>query len=152
MNELKSIISNGTWNRISEVLDLTAFKKVKKDLTITDDRFILKEKKLVIPNKLKICVVSLAHEGCQGIVKTKSLLREKVLFPGIDQITEKVVRNCIACQAATAKETLEPYKMSQLPHGPWDKVSIEFSGPYPNGECILVVINKYSCFPEIDIA
>ena len=41
--------------------------------------------------------------------------------------------------------------MSKLPRGPWDKVSVDFSGPYPNGEYLLVVIDEYSRFPEIEI-
>eukprot|EP00112_Aurelia_sp_Birch-Aquarium-sp1_P015091 Seg3312.4 transcript_id=Seg3312.4/GoldUCD/mRNA.D3Y31 product="putative protein K02A2.6" protein_id=Seg3312.4/GoldUCD/D3Y31 len=136
---------------MSEIPDLKVFKKVKEELTVTDDGFILKGTKLVIPSTLRNRVVNLAHEGHQGIVKTKSLLREKVWFPGIDQMVENIVKNCIPCQATTAKEKLEPYKMSKLPRGPWDKVSVDFSGPYPNGEYLLVVIDEYSRFPEIEI-
>jgi len=38
--------------------------------------------RIVIPTALK--VIQLAHEGHQGIVKTKALLRSKVWFPNID--------------------------------------------------------------------
>ena len=151
MTELKSIIMNETWHKSSGVPELKAFKLVKDELTVADDGFILKGTKLVIPSKLRNRVINLAHEGHQGIVKTKSLLREKVWFPGIDQMVENTVKNCIPCQATTAKEKLEPYKMSKLPRGPWDKVSVDFSGPYPNGEYLLVVIDEYSRFPEIEI-
>ena len=64
-----------------------------------DDGFILKGTKVVIPSKLRNRVVNLAHEGHQEIVKIKSLLREKVSFPGIDQMVENIVKNCIPCQA-----------------------------------------------------
>ena len=33
-----------------------------------------------------------AHEGHQGIAKTKALLRKKVWFPGIDSAVEKKVK------------------------------------------------------------
>ncbi len=32
--------------------------------------------------------IDIAHESHQGLVKTKSLLREKVWFPGIDEMTK----------------------------------------------------------------
>ena len=118
---------------------------------MTGDGFILKGTKLVITNTLRNRVVNLTHEEHKGIVKTKSLLRQKVWFPGIDQLVENVVKNCIACQATTAKEHLEPFKMSKLPHGPWDTVSVDFSGPYTSGEYLLVLIDEYSRFPEIEI-
>ena len=41
-------------------------------------------------------VVDLAHEGHKGIVKTKALLRDKVWFLGINQLTEKKVKSCLA--------------------------------------------------------
>ena len=40
--------------------------------------------------------------------------------------------------------------MSKLSCGPCDKVSIDFSGPYPKGEYILLVIDEYSRYPELE--
>jgi hypothetical protein len=40
----------------------------------------LKETRIVIPQLLAEKVIDLAHQGHQGIVKTKALLREKVGF------------------------------------------------------------------------
>ena len=133
------------------VRELQTYAKVQDELVLTEKGSILIGTKILIPETLRSRVIELAHEGHQGIVKTKSLLREKVWFPGIDNLVENVVKRCIPCQASTAKEQLVPYKMSTLPRGPWDKVSIDFSGPYPNGEYILVVIDEYSLFPELEI-
>lgn len=38
-------------------------------------------------------VLDLAHEGHQGIVKTKQLIRDKVWFPRIDKMAEEKVKN-----------------------------------------------------------
>jgi len=62
-----------------------------------------------------------------------------------------VIKHCIPCQSSTAKEQLEPYKISTLPRETWDKVSIDFSGPYSNGEYVLVVIDEYSRYPELEV-
>ena len=62
---------------------------------------ILRGNRIVIPSKLREKAVDLAHVGHQGIVKTKSLIREKVWFPGRDKMVKDKVDNCLACQAVT---------------------------------------------------
>ena len=62
--------------------------------------------------------MKLAHAGHQGIVKTKSLLRETVWFPGIDNMVEKAVADCLPCQSSVPKSSPEPLQMTPLPDGP----------------------------------
>ena len=40
--------------------------------------------------------------------------------------------------------------MTELLKEPWKEVSIDFGGPFKTGEYILVVIDNYSRYPEID--
>ena len=95
--------------------------------------------------------LSLAHEGHQGLVKTKRLLREKVWFPGIDAQAKSMIEKCIPCQAATPTKHHEPLQMTKLPDGPWQKLSADFCGPLPTGDYLLVVIDEYSRYPEVEI-
>ena len=41
--------------------------------------------------------------------------------------------------------------MTETPNSPWEKVSIDFCGPLPSGDYLLVVIDDYSRFPEVEI-
>ena len=41
--------------------------------------------------------------------------------------------------------------MNGLPPKPWHTVHVDFCGPFPAGEYILVVIDAYSRFPEVEI-
>ena len=82
--------------------------------------------------------MALAHEGHQGIVKTKQLLREKVWFPKIDQEVESLLAGCVACQACGPETRPDPLQMSPLPPEPWHTVHIDFCGPFPTGEYLLV--------------
>ena len=90
--------------------------------------------------------MNIAHASHQGIVKTKALLRETVWFPGIEKNAEKVVQNCLPCQACTDSNK-EPLKMTELPMEPRKEVSIDLCGPFKTGEYILVVIDDYSRYP-----
>ncbi|XP_014677756.1 PREDICTED: uncharacterized protein K02A2.6-like [Priapulus caudatus] len=41
--------------------------------------------------------------------------------------------------------------MTKLPDRPWSEVSVGFNGTLPQGEYLLVVIDNYSRFPEVEI-
>ena len=114
---------------------------------------ILRANRLVLPTSLRSKAVNLAHASHQGIVKTKGFLREKVWFPGIDGMVEDKVKKCIPCQAATTSgaERQEPLKMTPLPSAPWKEVAVDFTGPYASGEYLLVVVDEYSRYPEVEI-
>ena len=38
-----------------------------------------------------------------------------------------------------------------LPEGPWQYVEMDFQGPYPNNEYIMVMIDRYSRWPEVSV-
>ena len=81
-------------------------------------------------------------------MKTKQLIREKVWFPGIDKKVESCIP-CLACGPSPAQR--EPLSMTTLPSGPWVEVAVNLAGPLPSGEYLLVVIDEYSCFPEVGV-
>ena len=84
-------------------------------------------------------------------MKTKALLHEKVWFPGIDRMVKATIDHCISCQATGRPNPPEPLQMSEIPQGPWQKVHADFYGPLPSGEYLLVVIDRYSRYPEVEI-
>ncbi len=81
----------------------------------------------------------------------KQLLRSKIWFPGIDKAAEDKVGKCLACQATLNKISREPLQMTPTPEGPWIQASADFCGPLPTGEMVLVVIDAYSRYPEVEI-
>ncbi|KAK7111230.1 hypothetical protein V1264_010901 [Littorina saxatilis] len=128
------------------------FKRVRDELSVSEEHSILlRNQRIVIPKALQQRTVDIAHEGHQGIIKTKGLLREKVWFPQMDQLVECKVKSCLACLSTTPIHPSEPLKMTTLPPHPWSEVSIDFAGPFPSGEYLLVVTDDYSRFPEVEI-
>ena len=78
-----------------------SYRLLRNELTATvDGGTLLRGHRLVIPATLQTEAVDLAHEGHQGIVRTKALLREKIWFPGMDKMVEHRVKSCMPCQAS----------------------------------------------------
>ena len=151
MQSLVDMIRTGKFE-ISGNRELAQFEKVKDELTVNDEaNIIMRDNRIVMPTSLRGRVVALAHEGHQGLVKTKKLMREKVWFPGIDECVKQAISKCMACQANGPEDRSHPLQMSPLLPEPWHTVHVDFCGPFPTGEYLFVVIDAYSCFPEVEI-
>ena len=95
-------------------------------------------------------VVDTAHEGHLGIVKCKQLLRTKLWFPHLDTMVERRINGCLGCQATTYKPVRDPLRPTPLPDRPWQRVDMDFWGLLPSGEYLLVIIDEYSRYPEVE--
>ena len=79
--------------------ELKQYRKIKDSLSLSDEQnIIFKDMRIVIPRCFEIIVVKLAHIGHQGLVKTKSLLRNKLFFLNMDKMVAKKLAFCIPCQ------------------------------------------------------
>jgi hypothetical protein len=149
-------VQSGKWYELAKhpKVDTDTFhtyERLKDELTVgTTIQVIIRGTKLVIPNKLQRRVVHLAHEGHQGITKTKSLLREKVWFPGINKMVEERVKSCLTCQVATPEAAREPLQMSILPDQAWEEISVDFA-ELSTGDYLLVVSDDYSRYPIVEV-
>ena len=151
MQSLVDMIRTGKFE-ISGSRELAQFEKVKDELTVNDEaNIIMRDNSIVMPTSLRERAVALAHEGHQGLVKTKKLLHEKVWFPGIDECVKQAISKCMACQANGPENRPDPLQMSPLPPEPWHTVHVDFCGPFPTGGYLFVVIDAYSRFPEVEI-
>ena len=126
------------------------FSKVRDTLTVNENADLLM-RDLYIPNTLQKRVLKLAHEGHQGMSKTKALIRTKVLFPAINAVVEEAVKRCIPCQANSTRRETQPIAMSTLSRGPWLELSIDFCGPLPTVEYMLVIMDELSRFPVVEV-
>ncbi len=159
LQALAEIIRSNRWNDISKIEnenvnkeELKLFSKLRSELTVNEtSNIILRDTRIVMPASLRKTSIEIAHEGHQGLVKTKKLLRTKIWFPRIDQMAQEIIERCIPCQATGPDVRPEPLAMSDLPPAPWHTVHIDFCGPFPTGEYALVVIDAFSRFPEVDI-
>ena len=127
------------------------FRSVKDELSIDVSNIILRGSRIVIPEALHKKAVDLDHTSHQGVKKTKALVREKIWFPGNDSLVKKTIAKCRLCQSVGKPSPPEPLHMTEMPSAPWHKINIDFLGPLPPGDLLLVVIDRYSRYPEVEI-
>ena len=148
-------IVKGSWHHeirrpCVDSVEFCLLERVKDELSVSaSGNLILRGTRIVVPKSLQDHVVNLAHEGHQGLVKTKSLLREKVWFPNIDKLVESKVNSCEACLIVTPECKREPLQMSPLPAAPWKEISVDFA-EIPNKDYLLLITDDYSRYPVVE--
>ena len=131
--------------------ELAPYKNIWKELSVHED-LVLRGHKIVVPPSLRAKAVALAHDGHQGIVKSKAYIRSIMWFPNMDQQVEEAVRLCHPCQVVTNVPIKEPLKMVPIPNEAWTDLRMDFYGPvHPTGEMIIVVEDEHSRYPDLEI-
>jgi len=149
-------VQNNAWHKqmCSQTDSYRRYLNIREELTVvslSDGQVLLRGTRLCIPDALQKHVVDLAHEGHQGRVRCKSLLRETCWFPYMDKLIDDKCKQCIPCMSASTETMQEPVKPSPLPkRGQWDEISVDFCGPMPSGEYFMVVICDYCRYPVVE--
>ena len=85
-----------------------------------------------------------------GLSNTKEMIRHKYWWPGMNIEIEDAVKRCFECQISTETKHKETVKTTELPSRPWSTVEVDFCGPFSNDSYALVMIDKYSRYPEVE--
>ena len=91
---LISLIRNEKSISQNEILNdqvRSVYQRVYDELCVNDEGVVLRGHRLVLPESLRMKAIKIAHEGHQGVSKTKALVRTKIWFPGIDQMVEELI-------------------------------------------------------------
>lgn len=104
-----------------------------------------------MPKVLREQTLHLAHEGHPGMTIMKQRLRAMVWWPKLDMQVEKYVKSCRGCMLVATPSAPEPMKRREQPSAPWQHVAMDFLGPLPSGHTLLVVVDYYSRYKEVEI-
>ena len=143
---VKNCVKSGNWQKCT----IPSYAHVKDELC-TYGEFLLRGTRIVVPKVLRDRVVRLAHEGHQGVVKTKYRLRSKVWWPGMNRDVENLCKICHGCKVMSSCDPPDPMSCVSPPSAPWQDCAADLLGPLPTGESILVVVDYYSRFLEVAI-
>ena len=150
MQRLAKRIAKGDWEKHKRDKDLEPYLHMKQELSVAEG-LIFRERRIVLPPSLQRKVVKLGHSlGHLGKTKTKQMLREKYWFPLMNSMIDTAIDQCYECQVATKGDREEPIKVTSIPNRPWDTVSIDHGGPYPDGHYNLVLIDKRTRYPVVE--
>ncbi|KAG6454310.1 hypothetical protein O3G_MSEX008647 [Manduca sexta] len=129
---------------------ISNFKILQNELCFNGN-ILLRGTRIVIPGSLRQRVLEAAHEGHPGIVSMKARLRTKVWWPRIDTDAERFVKACRGCTLVSNPTPPHPMKRRSLPNEPWVDVAVDFMGPLPSQDYLLIIIDYYSRYKEIKI-
>lgn len=146
LQDLIKCIETDHWEREN----VKQYKAFRLEFSFVN-KLIMRGTKLVIPTALRSRMCELAHEGHPGQSMMKRRLRERCWWPGIDVDAVKFCEKCEGCQLVQSIDPPEPMMRRTLPEKPWIDLAMDFLGPMPSGEYLLVVIDYYSRYIEIEI-
>eukprot|EP00731_Ephydatia_muelleri_P013854 Em0007g1164a len=136
------------WPRsISE--DLKPFFVRRDELTI-EQGCLMWGARAVIPQKYRSKVLDELHGGHLGVVKMKALARAHVWWPNIDRDIEGACQSCTGCQLMKQDPKLTPVHPWEYPEGPWQRVHLDFAGPF-EGKTFLIMVDAYTKWPEVSV-
>ena len=145
---LKERILRGHWKKHKKNSLINQFYSVRDNLSVIDDVIYMNDL-CVPPYALREDVVKKVLEmGHLGETKGLNLLRQNYWWPGCSSAMKKTVRKCYECQIVTKQHNIEPMKPEMLPEGPFQKVAVDFKGPFYDGYYALVFVDLYSRWPE----
>ncbi|XP_062703931.1 uncharacterized protein K02A2.6-like [Aedes albopictus] len=129
-------LESGKWTR-----QLHRYESVAKDLYVKNG-MLVKQGCVVIPEALRKKTLEIAHKGHPMTAKLKSILRERVWWPGMPKDAEEWVKSCEACATNGRPEKAIPMERIFAPKTVWETVALDFNGPYARfgGIYILVVL------------
>ena len=127
--------------------ELRVFHQKSSELTIHQG-CLMWGMRVIVPPSLRQKVKDELHPGHIGIVKMKGLARSYVWWPDIDKELERVARECQSCQLILNAPSLAPLHPWMFPEKPWERLHIDFAGPFM-GHMFFVVVDAHSKWPEV---
>ena len=116
---VRKCLIDGKWDSAPK-----QYLHVRNELTYTG-HVMLRGTRIVVPQVLTKTVVNLAHEGHQGVVKTKERLTTKDWWPKNDRDAERRCAECYGCQLDTKNVPPPPVKPTPLPEQPWQELALD---------------------------
>ena len=104
--------------------------------------------RVVIPKELKDRVLEELHDKHLGIVKMKALARSYVWWPNISGQLEELAKACSGCQHNQKMPTKAPLHPWEWATAPWQRIHIDYAGPFQNS-MFLIVVDAHSKWLEV---
>ena len=135
------------WPRNCKDPEILPYFRCRNEFSVESD-CLMRGVKVTIPPNLQQQILKLLHETHPGMIRTKALARSYVWWPGITESIEQMIQRCEECQKHHREEPATPLQPLEVTAGPWQRVHIDFAGPFQN-RMWLILVDSYSKWPEV---
>ena len=104
--------------------------------------------RVVIPQKIQARMIEELHRDHPGVTRMKAIARSYLWWPGLDKDLENCAKSCVSCQAVKSSPAKAPLHPWMWPAKPWQRIHIDFAGPFL-GKNFLVVVDAHSKWAEV---
>jgi transposase InsO family protein len=120
----------------------------RNDISVSPDKILSIGDRMIIPPTLRKAVLQDLHSGHLGSDKMKSLARLTCWWP---EINSDIINYSKECDKCMHKDFHKPsdWRPWPIPYDVWQRVHIDFCGPFLNKYYALVLIDSYSKWPEV---
>lgn len=122
---------------------------VRGELFGTSDGLVFKGSALVIPAGMRTSIMKKIHAQHAGVTRTLSLAKQVVYWPFMAHELRTFLENCQVCLTYSTAQRAEPLIPHSVGTYPFEKVAVDFFKF--NKKKYLVVVDYYSCYPEIQL-
>ena len=127
--------------------ELKPFKQRADEIT-TEGDCLLWGIRVIIPQKLRGDILKELHQNHPGVTRMKALARSYLWWPKLDKHLEDMVKSCTSCQSVKEAPPVAPLHPWIWPTKPWERIHVDFAGPYQN-KMFLIVVDAHSKWPEV---
>ncbi len=143
LSKVFRFVQNGWPNEVEE--SLKPFFQRSTEIS-TENGVLLWGIRVIIPVSLQKDILEILHDAHYGIVRMKSIARQHVWWPNIDAQIESVARRCEVCAQFSRDPPKTPLHPWEFPAKPWQRLHIDFAGPFKN-YMWFIVVDAYSKWP-----
>ena len=141
LQKLKTYIQKGYIPKKDQ--NMSGFRKLFKELTVSEGGIILRGERIVLPASLAELAISKAHQGGHpGETNLKRRLRSHFWWPGMNKGVAEKIKRCEQCQLYTDRTTREPQGILETEGKAWEQVALDLFGPMPNSNHIIVMLSS----------
>ena len=145
LSKVLTYTKKGWSSQIQEAL--TPYHNQRWELTVEGD-CLLWGTRVIVPHRLQESVLSELHRDHPGVCRIKSVARSYVWWPKLDKRLEDLASSCTACQQTKQAPPLAPLHTWLWPQRPWQRIHVDFAGPFL-GKMFILIVDTHSKWPEI---
>lgn len=146
LSQIYKLLKTG-WRELNYTQEMKHYFRKRNELS-TENKIILWQGRMVIPETLRKNVLECLHKGHPGVSSMKALSRFYIWWPSLDEDIENFVKRCHRCQENRPSNPELPIFSWSIPEQVWERVHIDFAGPF-EGSYWLVLCDALSKWCEL---